>query len=260
MKKILVAMFPKDMETIEKKLCSMDFPDAEFLFAYSPEEVEKYIPHAHIIFAIPFLVSNYINKAEKLEWFQSGFSGIDALMGAEKKNNYLLTNVKDIFSQIMAEYVLAYILMFSKNIVGNLDAQTRKYWDKKPYPSISVSKVGIIGTGSIGACIAKNCKKMGMKTFGLSRTGKQSPDFEQVYTWDEQATFFADLDYVVSVLPSTPETENIIGTEVFQLMKQEAVFINVGRGSNVSEADIIAALESKKIAAAVLDVFKTEPL
>jgi phosphoglycerate dehydrogenase-like enzyme len=70
----------------------------------------------------------------------------------------------------------------------------------------------------------------------------------------------AKADAVVSVLPRTDETINFFTKSLFEQMKPTAVFINIGRGPTVCEPDLIEALQSGKIAGAVLDVFATEPL
>jgi phosphoglycerate dehydrogenase-like enzyme len=67
-------------------------------------------------------------------------------------------------------------------------------------------------------------------------------------------------DFVLLLLPSTPETENFINAKRLRAMKSTAWLLNFGRGALIADADLIAAVQSKTIAGAVLDVFRQEPL
>ena len=95
---------------------------------------------------------------------------------------------------------------------------------------------------------------------GWSRTQKTLPGVECFFGEDQFPAVLKAADYVVSILPSTPETADLFNAEIFPLMKPEAVIINCGRGDLINEGDLIDALDNGLLAAAILDVMQIEPL
>lgn len=83
---------------------------------------------------------------------------------------------------------------------------------------------------------------------------------EKVYSPDEMDEVFKASDYIINLMPSTPETHKAIDKRYFELMKKSACFINIGRGTTVNEEDLIEALKNKKFRAMVTDVYYEEPL
>lgn len=99
-----------------------------------------------------------------------------------------------------------------------------------------------------------------MQVYGYARENRDQHCVDSVFTGDNKDEFLSELDYLVSVLPNTDETKGIINSDLLSKLPNKAVFMNVGRGANVNEDDLIYALKNKEIAGAVLDVFQTEPL
>lgn len=99
-----------------------------------------------------------------------------------------------------------------------------------------------------------------MQVYGYASTVREHTYIDQVFTIETQDRFLSELDYLVSILPNTNETKGIINTQLLEKLPNSAVFLNVGRGANVVEEDLVQAIEKKNISAAVLDVFNTEPL
>jgi glyoxylate reductase len=123
------------------------------------------------------------------------------------------------------------------------------------------STLGIIGLGDIGMEIAKRCRAFGMKIHYYQRT-PHPPKVEKAYkaTYLPLNELLAVSDYVVLVIPHTPESDGIMGREQFARMKPTATFINVGRGPLVDEEALVEALQNKRIAMAGSDVYRMEPL
>jgi phosphoglycerate dehydrogenase-like enzyme len=123
------------------------------------------------------------------------------------------------------------------------------------------ASVGIIGLGDIGMEIATRCRAFGMEIFYHQRQ-PHTPDIEAMY----EARFLslpdllATVDYLVLVLPHTPESEGMIGAAELARMKPTATLINVARGAIVDEDALVAALASGRLGMAGLDVFREEPL
>lgn len=99
-----------------------------------------------------------------------------------------------------------------------------------------------------------------MRVLGYKTSDTPVEYFDEIYTQDDKKECFKQADYLVSVLPNTPETKHTVNAESLSWMKRSSIFINVGRGLNVDEEALLNALENKQIAGAVLDVFQTEPL
>ena len=118
----------------------------------------------------------------------------------------------------------------------------------------------IIGLGSIGREIAKHLKNMGMRVVAVKQTTSIEPFVDQLFTLDHLPAALSCADYIIVTLPLTPQTKKLFNRKTFDMMKENAFFINVSRGDIVEEADLVEALTTKRIRGASLDVFTTEPL
>lgn len=230
---------------------------------YAPEtesQLIRDIEDAEVIFANPILLSKYINFAKNVKWVQSTFAGIDALNNNSLKKDYRLTNMKDAYWEIIAEYLLGYILMLEKNILWNLENQKSHTWSQKPYPSLIGRKIWIMWIGSIWAVVAKYCKNFWMQVYWYASTVRMQENIDRVFTAENSDDFYSDLDYLVNILPNTSSTQKVINKEVFKKLQNHCIFMNVWRWVSVDEEDLLHALKEKQISWAVLDVFQTEPL
>jgi phosphoglycerate dehydrogenase-like enzyme len=129
-----------------------------------------------------------------------------------------------------------------------------------PTAELDRKTVRIIGVGAIGGQIAKFCHAFNMKVLGVNRSGNHARYVDEMGTMEELKGYLTQADFVVSVLPSTIETKYVLSKEHFRLMKDTAVFINIGRGDVARESILIEVLNEGQIAHAVLDVFEQEPL
>ncbi len=260
MKKVLILTRTCDQQKFFSEVKNLWLKDIEIVAPDSHEWILEHIIDCHVIYGIPYLINEYIHLAQNLEWVQSTFAWVDALMQKDLRQDYILTNVKDVYGAIMAEYVLWYILLHEKNILWNIENQKNKDWDQKSYPSLDRKTIGIMGTGSIGRHIAKVLSSLWMNVIWYSSSTLVKEYFSEMYDINSIGTFLEKSDYVVSVLPNTQATNGIINESVFSAMKPTAIFISIGRGANVVEDDLVEAINTKKIAWAVLDVFQLEPL
>ncbi|WP_374652881.1 2-hydroxyacid dehydrogenase [Dongia sp.] len=122
-------------------------------------------------------------------------------------------------------------------------------------------RVGILGLGTLGIDIAIKLSALGFAVRGWSRSPKEAGSAITSFAGASALPdFLKDLDILVCLLPLTPETENILDARRFAHLPQGAVLVNVGRGAQLNEPDLIAALDSGRIRRAILDVFREEPL
>lgn len=226
-----------------------------------PEEMGPGCTRANLVLGEPDLVKTILPDLADLDWVQSTWAGIRPLADSGGRKDYLLTNVKDVFGPLMSEYVVCHMLVHERRIFQQHAARQKKIWDATVPGQLRGKTMGILGMGSIGQAIARTARFFGMKTKGYSRSPSSCEFIDQTYDrHDSLPAFVRDLDYLVSVLPDTPETASLINQAVFQAMKPQALLINVGRGSVLDENALVRALKRGDIAGAVLDVFRKEPL
>jgi len=232
----------------------------EVLAASGIETAAELVVDCNIILGAPPLVSDILSSADRIEWVQSSWAGIDRLCRPELRRDYVLTGVKDIFGALISEYVITYLFALERRIFDMRANQLQKRWQPRPYRLAKDITLGIIGLGSIGQHVAHTARSFGIRVTGLNRSGKPCDGVEKVYTEENLAEFLAEPDYLVLTLPDTRQSRNFINAGVLGMMKSSVVLINVGRGSIVNENDLATALQQRQIGGAVLDVFETEPL
>jgi phosphoglycerate dehydrogenase-like enzyme len=120
--------------------------------------------------------------------------------------------------------------------------------------------LGILGLGVIGQEVARLAAAFGMRVIGTKRRPGEMANVAQVFPAERTDEVLAQSDFVLLLLPATRETDNFINAERLAAMKPGAWLINFGRGHTIVDADLIAAAKNKKIAGAILDVFRQEPL
>src|SRR3989344_385585 len=254
-----VIVISRNQEEYERRLGALGLPDLEVLAPRDEQGIRENIGRANIMLATPPLARGYINAAKNVQWMQSTYAGVDALNAAELRKDYVLTNIRDVYGPPLAEYVFAYILAFRKELAENLAYQKKHEWKQRVAGMIDGQTLCIVGAGSIGKEIARMGKAFGMRTIGYRTKDEPEEFFDEIYSGDLKKCV-AEGDHVVSVLPRTKDTDDIFTLDTFKAMKSTALFMNIGRGNAIVEADLVTALKQKVIARAVLDVFKEEPL
>jgi len=232
----------------------------EWITAECVESAATRAADCNIILGKPRLVSKVLESAENLEWVQSSWAGVNELCSPALRRDYVLTGVKDIFGPLISEYVITYMFALERQLFSMRSNQLEQCWRPLPFRLSRELHVGIVGLGSIGRHLARLVKQFGVRVTGLNRSGRTCDDVDKVYTAENSADFFANLDYVVLTLPDTQETRCFINADTLSMMKKSAVLMNVGRGSTVNETDLVCALQDGVIGGAVLDVFAEEPL
>lgn len=189
-------------------------------------------------------------------------AGVDHIFGAAQLPDVPIARaVAPDLTARMAEYVVWQVLDHHR--LGPLyrRQQTAKIWHEDVrQPSASEVTVGIMGLGVLGMDAARKLQVLGFSVRGWGRTAKQ-PDGISYFRGEGQLNaFFSGCQMVVCLLPLTAETRGMLNASLFAAMDSNTVLINAGRGGLQVERDIIAALDSGKLAAASLDVFEAEPL
>ncbi len=161
--------------------------------------------------------------------------------------------------QKIAEYVHFGVLRAHRNFDLYRTQQDRREWRAQPDIDAGNYHVGVMGFGVIGQVVAKHLYSAGYHVSAWKRSPvTESYPFE-IFTRDRKA-FLDNLDVLVCVLPLTDETRNMIDADLLSALPAGAHFINVGRGSQVVESDLLHALDKNHLRSALLDVCVEEPL
>jgi phosphoglycerate dehydrogenase-like enzyme len=176
-----------------------------------------------------------------------------------------VTNFREIYNDHISVQILAYILNFTKHFNVYRDQQKEHKYSVLQEPNHEIflpeSTVLIVGVGGIGAETARLCKAVGMRVLGIDARREDKPEWvDDMFGPDELDAQLPKADFVVLTIPHTPATEGLFDSSKFALMKNSAMFINIGRGMTTKLDDLNAALRSGSIGGAGLDVYEIEPL
>jgi len=213
-----------------------------------------------IVLGEPKLIRDTLSRLSSLKWAQAIYAGVESLMDPSLRRDYALTNARGVFGELMSEYVFGYLLFHEKKILERIRSQKSKQWQRPESGVLRNKTIGLLGVGSIGAHLASTAKHFGMSVQGFTRESESCADVDVYYHDPDIMKFVERLDYLVTVLPRTADTNQIVNADVLDTLPPHAIFINVGRGNAVDELALVTALNEGKIAAAVLDVFAEEPL
>lgn len=243
---------------IYEGILSKKLPGLKIQSATHPKEALDFIKEAEIILAwqIP---DEVLKRAKQLKWFSSIGAGNEDLVKNPHLPETVLLTKATVYGEMMAEYVFAYLLYFSRNVVKHMKNQRKKVWDQVRPLRLRGKVLGILGLGSVGKEIAKRGKQFGMDVLGVKRVPEPMENVDQVFGPGDLRNVIPRVDYLINVLPLTPETYHILGERELSLMRKGAFLINIGRGKTIDQKALKEVLQTKKIQA-VLDVFEREPL
>ncbi len=168
--------------------------------------------------------------------------------------------VNDNMALRMREWVLLHVLSHHRRQREYNQLQRARVWRDLEQPHAGERTVGVMGLGELGGDSARHLAAIGFDVIGWSRSPREVPGVRCFHGREGLKAFLAETDILVSVLPLTPQTTNMIDADFLSRLPRGASFINAGRGQQVVEADLIAALDSGQLSEATLDVFQAEPL
>ena len=241
-----------------KEILSKRLPLLEIRSAARPEEAMGFIEGAEIILAweIP---DELLKRAKHLAWFASVAAGNEHLVRNPNLPETVLFTKTTIYGEMMAEYIFAYLLRSIRDTEKYLKDQQARIWDPQKPGRLSGKAMGILGLGAVGKEIAKRGKQFEMKILGIKRTPEPIEHVDQVFGPNELEKMIPSVDYLVVVLPLTPETNHLIGERELRFLKDGAILFNIGRGKTIDQEALIKQLKTGRMKA-VLDVFEDEPL
>lgn len=202
---------------------------------------------------------NSIERFTSLRLIQLTSAGLDRVpLDDIRARGIELHNAAGVYSVPMAEFAVCGILQLYKQSRFFAANQAQHKWEKhRGLLEISGKRVCILGCGDVGREIAKRLHAFGCHITGVNRTVRELPDFDEILPLCKLSEA-SDCDIFVCCIALTEETRGMVNKEIFDRLRDGAVFVNVARGAVVNEADLIAWLQSG--GHAVLDVFEEEPL
>ena len=173
-----------------------------------------------------------------------------------------LCNASGCFGDMISEYVIGQLIAMYQHFPQYVRQQQRHVWQRAGrVRMISGSTVVIIGMGNLGSSLAYRLHLLGAQVIGVRRQAQITlPGVERMIELKHLSEVLPCADAVILCLPANSGTQAFFTHREFALMKQDAVFVNVGRGSLVNDRDILQALDEGQIGGAILDVTQEEPL
>ena len=224
-----------------------------------------------------------LQRAKQLRWVQSPTASLEHYLFPELvEHPCLLSNMRGLFSDVVADHVMGFVLCFARNLHHYFRKQQQGEWSPegdqnyvvefvsgpgtvlamdRAHQHLSDCTLGVVGVGQIGSEILRRASAFGMKLVGVDPHPRPIPGVcEQVWALDRLPDLLRICDYVVIAAPHTPQTAKLFERSTLRQMKPTAVLINVGRGAIVDLSDLTEALENQEIGGAALDVCEQEPL
>ncbi len=213
-----------------------------------------------ILFA-PGMPQGVLAKMPKLKVIQSLTAGVDHwLTRKDLLPSHTLIAARGTHRIQVPENILGALFHITKRYHQIALAQAESRWQRSMSDTLAGKTLGILGLGAIGQQVAMKAAALEMRVIGTKRTPEAVAGVDKVYSFDDTDKVLAESDYIVVLLPVTPLTENLLNAARIAKMKPSAWLINFARGAIIVDDDLIAAVKTKTIAGAVLDVFRTEPL
>ncbi|MEW4530523.1 MAG: D-2-hydroxyacid dehydrogenase [Maioricimonas sp. JB045] len=229
------------------------------------------------------LTPELLDAAQQLTWVQSPTASLEHYLFPELiRHPCRLSNMRGLFSDVIADHVMGYVLCFARQLHRYLDQQRRHHWEPiggeqtragfdtgpglvspidRAHQHLGDCTLGVVGVGQIGSEVLRRAAAFGMTVLGVDPFPRPVEGvLDDVWPLDRLDELLAASDYVVIAAPHTPQTEKLFNAERLRQMKRTGVLINIGRGIIVDLQDLTEALQEGVIAGAALDVFEIEPL
>jgi len=197
----------------------------------------------------------------KLRWAQSMTAGVEGWIALpDLPANLTLTCARGTHRESMPENIIGALFYVAKPYAAAVENQKHGKWVHSVAQPLTGKTLGILGLGAISQEVARLAAALGMRVIGTKRRPEPMANVAEVLPADRTPEVLAQSDFLLLLLPATPETDNFINAERLGMMKPGAWLLNFGRGHLIKDDDLVAAVKAKKIAGAMLDVFRQEPL
>jgi D-2-hydroxyacid dehydrogenase (NADP+) len=200
-----------------------------------------------------------VGAMPKLAWIHALTTGIDPLLALKLPAPIIVTSSRGIHGPQMAELTILLMMALGRGFPHLLANQRAAKWERRAQPLLAEKTVVIVGVGGIAEALAARCKPFGLKVVGITNR-RAVEHFDELLPRRHLLEAAGKADFLVLLVPYSPETHHLIDAAVLAAMKPTAYLINVARGNVIDETALIEALKTGRIAGAGLDVFAREPL
>lgn len=198
----------------------------------------------------------------RLRWIQSSAAGLDhCLVPSVIESDIVVTSASGVLADQVAEHTIALVTGLCRSLPTFFRAQQQKEFVRRPTRDLHGSTVGIVGFGGVGRRIAELLAAFKTRILATDMFPIDRPEHvAELWPADRLDEMLREVDILILSAPLNEQTRGMIDASKLALMKPTALVVNVARGPLVVEADLVAAVESNRIAGAALDVTEVEPL
>lgn len=187
------------------------------------------------------------------------WAGVERIVGNQTLTQPLCRLVDPSLTQGMVEYVTGHVLRHHLGMDRHI-TNPQQVWDGTPPPLASERRVTLLGLGELGQAVAQALIPFGFQLTGWSRSPKALDGLRCLHGEQGLNEALTGAEIIITLLPRTPQTENILNAARLALPAKGAALINPGRGALIDDTALLEALNSGAIGHATLDVFRIEPL
>jgi phosphoglycerate dehydrogenase-like enzyme len=200
-------------------------------------------------------------RMPKLQWVQTPSVGVGGwLRRKDLKPEIPIACARGIHRLQMPENILGALFHITKNYSKHEASKAEGKWKRMTSEPLAGKTLGILGLGTVGQELARKAAALEMRVIGTKRSPAPIANVEKVYPPEETDEILRQSDFVLLLLPDIAETDGFMNAARLAKMKPTAWLLNFSRGALIVDDDLIAAVKDKKIAGAILDAFREEPL
>ena len=210
------------------------------------------------------IVPKLFERAHHLKWIACPQAGPPSgyYHPALVRSDVIVTNTRQIYNDHASAQIMSYVLAFARGLHFYMPRQRRRAWRGR-YQTIHLpeSTAIIVGVGGIGAETARLCSEFGMTVVAVDPRVEHPPrGVAELHGPEAIGGVLHRGDFVIVTVPETPDTLGMFDSKMISLMKNSAIFINIGRGTTTVLADLVKALQAGELGGAALDTYDPEPL
>jgi D-3-phosphoglycerate dehydrogenase len=240
--------------------------DVDVASGWSAEELDARIADYDgiLIRSATKLDRRLLDKARRLRAVGRAGVGVDNVdVDAATKRGIVVANAPQSNVITAAEHTMALLLALARNVPQAHASLTSGRWERSKFSGVELYEktLGVLGFGRIGQLVAQRARGFHMRVVAfdpfVAAERYRELGVEQAQSPDD---VYAAADFLTLHLPNTPETEGWLNAQAFAKCKYGVRVLNVARGQLVVDEDLMAALDSGKVAGAAIDVFRSEPV